>query len=249
MNSCKNCGNEFRVKPNERDIRKFCSMKCRVEYANEATCIVCGKIFKRSPAHIARIKKPTCSRKCRDDARRMERTKYICFVCGEEFYRLPCQRKGEYPTCSKKCNGLSTKTQGKKSKALSGRPQPAGQLEAQRATKMAKGSWKPIGTIVNRPRKGGTYAEIKVAEGLGNKNWMLHHRWIAGQHIGRDLVPGEEVHHIDGNTLNNSMDNLAVISKIDHSLINKLLRTIDGSLAKTIVQTLMSRFPEIISSG
>jgi len=139
---------------------------------------------------------------------------------------------------------MSDKVKEKKSKALSGKPQPPGQLEAQRATKMESGTWKPIGTIKPHLFNGGkTYLDIKVASGSGNKNWMAHHRWVVEQDIGRKLLSDEEVHHIDGNTLNNGIDNLAVISKVDHALINKLLRVIDYPLAKTIIQTLSARFP------
>ena len=65
------------------------------------------------------------------------------------------------------------------------------------------------------------------------------------QSIGRKLEPSEHVHHVDGNRLNNDIDNLAVISRKDHTLITKLLICIDESLAETIVRTLKKRFPEI----
>jgi len=40
----------------------------------------------------------------------------------------------------------------------------------------------------------------------------LVHRWVAEKKIGRKLKQDEIVHHIDGNKLNNSSENLQVFS-------------------------------------
>lgn len=53
------------------------------------------------------------------------------------------------------------------------------------------------------------------------------HRHIASQILGRWLYDTEEVHHIDGNKLNYSEDNLIVLSKSEHSKLhnpNKLTK-------------------------
>ena len=46
------------------------------------------------------------------------------------------------------------------------------------------------------------------------------YRTIAEQKIGRSLLPTEEIHHIDGNHMNNDPDNLMVLSKAEHSRIH-----------------------------
>lgn len=46
------------------------------------------------------------------------------------------------------------------------------------------------------------------------------HRRIAEEKYGRELLPWEEVHHIDGNHFNNDPDNIIVLSKTDHSKIH-----------------------------
>ena len=64
------------------------------------------------------------------------------------------------------------------------------------------------------------YYRSKVA---GNN--ALAHRVIASIHIGRVLKDDEVVNHIDGNTLNNSPDNLEVVSQkqnVEHAVANKL---------------------------
>jgi hypothetical protein len=42
------------------------------------------------------------------------------------------------------------------------------------------------------------------------------HRVIAEAKLGRGLRPGEVVHHIDGNKLNNDPENLAVMTQAEH---------------------------------
>lgn len=57
--------------------------------------------------------------------------------------------------------------------------------------------------------------------GVGPKNPMMFgtpiHRKIMEDHLGRELRPDEEVHHIDGNHKNNHLENLVVLSKSEHA--------------------------------
>lgn len=50
------------------------------------------------------------------------------------------------------------------------------------------------------------------------------HRVIAEQKIGRSLLPGEIVHHIDGNRFNNDPENLVVITQSAHARGHSLER-------------------------
>ena len=52
-------------------------------------------------------------------------------------------------------------------------------------------------------------------EKRGDRNGKEARR-IASEMLGRDILPSEHVHHIDGNPGNNSKDNLAVMDKHDH---------------------------------
>jgi hypothetical protein len=45
---------------------------------------------------------------------------------------------------------------------------------------------------------------------------VYEHRYVMEQHLGRKLRHGEEVHHIDGNKLNNCIDNLRVLTTEEH---------------------------------
>ena len=63
---------------------------------------------------------------------------------------------------------------------------------------MAKRQYKTI-TVHNHPR-------------ATSNDQVLEHIVVAEQKLGRMLNPGETVHHIDGNKLNNSPDNLMVFA-------------------------------------
>lgn len=75
-------------------------------------------------------------------------------------------------------------------------------------------------TRVHYGRSKSPYLRVKV----GGKNALLH-RIVASIHLGRQLSNVEQVNHLDGNTLNNSLHNLQVVShreNVAHAVANKL---------------------------
>jgi hypothetical protein len=53
------------------------------------------------------------------------------------------------------------------------------------------------------------YRRIRIEDPDGGTvRWVLEHRYVMEQHIGRPLLSGENVHHIDGNKINNDISNL-----------------------------------------
>ena len=77
-----------------------------------------------------------------------------------------------------------------------------------RPTGSRHGSWKGGRTIANGyvsvlVASDGTYASMRNALG-----YVLEHRLVMAQRLGRPLLPTETVHHIDGDSLNNSPENL-----------------------------------------
>jgi HNH endonuclease len=55
--------------------------------------------------------------------------------------------------------------------------------------------------------KGG-YKKIRVEDGDKKVRWILEHRYVMEQKLGRELLSDESVHHLDGDKLNNHIDNL-----------------------------------------
>lgn len=56
----------------------------------------------------------------------------------------------------------------------------------------------------------------------GNSGRVLFHRHVASIKLGRWLSKEEQVHHIDNNILNNTPDNLEVLTAIEHNMIHRV---------------------------
>lgn len=77
--------------------------------------------------------------------------------------------------------------------------------------------WVPPGTRrLHCVPRGIVYWKIKRQDGY----WVYDHRYVAEQVLGRKLKRSEHVHHLNGDTLDNRPENLAVISHSDHSKIH-----------------------------
>jgi hypothetical protein len=65
------------------------------------------------------------------------------------------------------------------------------------------------------------YKVIDIKRGK-KKIRYFEHRKIMEDHVGRKLNPNEDVHHVDGNKLNNSIKNLLLLGKSEHTKIHYL---------------------------
>lgn len=145
------------------------------------SCSQCGVEF-RTP----QSKRKFCSRECFYESMRREDARYhpqvrTCTVCGKDFvfkWQGREAHKGLY--CSRACSSIGRK----------------GQVPDQLGEK----HWNWKGGRVKWP---GGYMAIRV-----NGKYVLEHRYLMAQHLNRPLLPGETVHHINGQKDDNRIENL-----------------------------------------
>ena len=78
-----------------------------------------------------------------------------------------------------------------------------------------------IGNITICRRKGKSpYQYIHLGIGIRK----LDHRHIMEQHLGRTLNKKELIHHVDGNSLNNVIENLEIIDRAKHTAIHRAIQ-------------------------
>jgi len=77
---------------------------------------------------------------------------------------------------------------------------------------------KPIGTIIIRKNtKGKPYRSIKIFQ---PNTWTTYAKYLWKQ-AGRELKPGEFIHHIDGDSLNDTIENYQAVDRATHCRIHK----------------------------
>lgn len=80
-------------------------------------------------------------------------------------------------------------------------------------------NWKG-GRIIN-PRG---YSMIRVPDHpKQNNGYVFEHRLIMEKHLGRYLESNEIIHHVDGNIINNKLENLEVMSQSEHMKLHNNL--------------------------
>lgn len=53
--------------------------------------------------------------------------------------------------------------------------------------------------------------------------WVKEHRLVMERHLGRKMDPSEHIHHINGDGLDNRVENLQVVSNREHHMIEILI--------------------------
>lgn len=191
--SCTTCNKTF--KPNSAR-QKYCSPVCKF---GESTCRTCGKKFVRKQKTTGLF----CSRECwyveYDSQNNRD-----CLICGKQFAGRTSQK-----TCSYECADKARRTAKRNTHCgFCNSSLPADCHPSRRFCSHSCASKynnqriveKPLGSV-GKHRSG--YLTVKTTEG-----WVLQHRHVMEQKLGRELEPHERVHHRNGNRADNSPDNL-----------------------------------------
>lgn len=213
---CNHCGKSIerracKVKWNKTG-RWFCNRTCQVAFSNKRVieaCVECGTEFASRPYIVARRKKPYCSKECRKTSRT-----YPCCSCGKPVKRQPSHAKGQV-FCSTDCAEKTRFSKGAApwNKGVKG-------LRYSPSTEFKKGP-RPdkraaIGTVSIRVHKRSkeSRAWVKIAN---PDKWMLRARlvWITAN---GPIPRGYIIHHKDRDTLNDSLNNLELMTKSQHAI-------------------------------
>ncbi|MHB8727564.1 MAG: HNH endonuclease signature motif containing protein [Sulfuricaulis sp.] len=134
-----------------------------------------------------------------------------CAICGTSFHRAPSRILVSGNFCSDSCRDRFANRKVKVACGFCGRSLLRSPSKAARkhvfCDKTCHLRYKSKGCVCNG------YRLITVS---GKQ--VLEHRWIVEQHLGRKLIASENVHHINGNKLDNRLSNLTVMSRRDHSI-------------------------------
>ena len=134
-----------------------------------------------------------------------------CVVCEKEFTTYPSRIKdGRGKYCSKECSNKHTLI--KKGEHRSP------ETEIERGQRLRYRGWK-----YQVSRDGGRKYKLIHKPNHPNSTkagYVREHRLKMEEKLGRYLKPTEVVHHIDGNSLNNSIGNLEILEKKEHDRMN-----------------------------
>lgn len=157
-------------------------------------CDYCGKEFKRRFSYVGKSKNHFCNRTCKALWQKeynggknnplYSRVEVKCSNCGESLTRKRCfLKKYKHFFCSSKCRG-----EWKKKNLMPSNKE-----------------WWNGGT-----RENNGYIQIfsKGHPYKNKSNYVMEHRLVMEEHLGRYLKPEEVVHHINGNKKDNRLENL-----------------------------------------
>ena len=210
-----------------------------VTHKIKCNCEICGKALELFNYKFNRAKKHFCSAKChhQDQKNNTIKIPYKCDCCCKdiELYQYELNT-GTKHFCNKDCFHKQQKIdcQAKKvpncncdycGKAIYMIPVKLKRIKHHFCNNDCYVKWLPENTKANKNPswQGG---RVKTDEGYiriympehpnSSKQYVLEHRLVMEQKLGRYLTKDELVHHLNGNKSDNHEENLVVTSKIKH---------------------------------
>ncbi len=250
---CDWCHKKFERLPSHVKSKKvYCSYHCAAKARNcneegkgtyTCQCGWCHKKFERIPSQI-RSEKVYCSNRCaaiakqRDRGHTGEKKTYKCCWCDKKFERSPANVRSEKVYCSPRCyveaqqatkfvylcsecgNKFERKYCLIKGKKYCSR-------ECMTAARFLKD--------VRKTSKGYIYVFVgHEYPNVTKRGYILKHRYVVEQNIGRPLKSHEIVHHKNGVRDDNRIENLEVRTTTTHpqGYDNELLEQINEFIQK-----------------
>ena len=182
------------------------------QISNEIKCEQCGITVRRKPSQIVLSKRHFCSRRCYYQSCRVVGT---CTKCGRSFERGRSRRRHKREFCSRQCSDV-----GRSVPRIERR---CGQCDKIFLMKPSDAKRRPnahcsqacYNKTINNPRGHITpdgYRRIaKRNHPMSTKGGaVLEHRLVMSELLGRPLTAHEQVHHINGDKLDNRPENLEI---------------------------------------
>lgn len=171
------------------------------------TCAQCGISFLRYPSQSGAF----CSKRCANLAKRRP-ANAICATCSVPFFRSP-SRLG--PFCSRRCSAAA------QSHLVNKTCETCGQQFQVQLCRINHAHFCSRKCRADAPYRRRNQGRMEDGEGytrvpLSDGRYTLEHRVVAEQMMGRPLLPGEVVHHINEVKSDNQPSNLKVMSRADH---------------------------------
>lgn len=151
----------------------------------------------------------------------MPKMNLICDYCGKKYNSYQCGKYNHF--CSIECRRLGAYLM---SQNITPEDRERRSKQIIRVNKTINNDKKHLESRANTLRGKGS------GKGYTKVNGVHRHRLVAEEKLGRKLLPGEIVHHKDGNKRNDDPENLEVMTQSEH--IREHLRRGGGRLAQTI---------------
>lgn len=259
---CLNCGSEFSVRRYRCNTALYCSYKCAAQFRKnkeyqykhvkiEKKCLICDSSFLVD--NISKTKnKKTCSVECRNKLQGLHLQtfpkshpkpiekllpsyKKTCKICNSDF-EIARGRNSRQQTCSKKCgyklsslyrkHWITKETFQEAVNSTNDTYELCDKLSCSLYTIMRRS--KEFGIEYKKNLHGKVRGDGYI--GYTNKN---NHRKIYENHFNLKLLPKQGLHHIDGDKLNNEIDNIFLTNSVsEHSKIHGSLQRIAFELFK-----------------